>query len=126
MDPNQTLAILLNDNAELENRIAASYDLLEWLGKRGLAPDGCPTIAEIQSLQDSLLEDYADSQNLEVFEHDGNSEDGDCWSDWNDGEPAPAGWYYWSCCPGCLPDSDPIGPFATREGALEACWQDAQ
>ena len=28
--------------------------------------------------------------------------------------PMPAGWYWWSCFPGCLPDSDPIGPFATE------------
>jgi hypothetical protein len=24
------------------------------------------------------------------------------------------GWYWWSCFPGCLPDGDPIGPFATE------------
>jgi len=24
------------------------------------------------------------------------------------------GWYYWYCQPGCLPDSGPIGPFATE------------
>lgn len=28
------------------------------------------------------------------------------------------GWYWWACFPGCLPDSDPIGPFATEEEAL--------
>jgi hypothetical protein len=32
------------------------------------------------------------------------------------------GWYWWSCFPGCLPDSDPIGPFDTETEAL----QDAQ
>lgn len=31
------------------------------------------------------------------------------------GEP---GWYWWSCFPGCLPDSDPIGPFNSEEEAL--------
>lgn len=31
---------------------------------------------------------------------------------------APKGWYWWSCFPGCLPDSDPIGPFDTEEDAL--------
>jgi hypothetical protein len=25
------------------------------------------------------------------------------------------GWFYWFCFPGCLPDSEPIGPFKT-------CW----
>ncbi len=28
------------------------------------------------------------------------------------------GWYWWSCFPGCLPDSDPFGPFATEAEAL--------
>jgi hypothetical protein len=28
------------------------------------------------------------------------------------------GFYYWHCLPGCLPDSDPIGPFETEEQAL--------
>lgn len=32
-------------------------------------------------------------------------------------EPTQVGWYWWSCFPGCLPDSDPCGPFPTAEGA---------
>lgn len=28
------------------------------------------------------------------------------------------GWYWWSCFPGCLPDSDPIGPFDTETEAV--------
>ena len=28
------------------------------------------------------------------------------------------GWYWWSCFPGCLPDSEPFGPFETEEQAL--------
>ena len=28
------------------------------------------------------------------------------------------GWYWWSCFPGCLPDSDPFGPFATEAEAI--------
>ena len=39
----------------------------------------------------------------------------------DDGEPMPSGWYYWYCFPGCLPDSDAIGPFQTEKGALRAC-----
>ena len=32
-----------------------------------------------------------------------------------------AGWYWWACFPGCLPDGDgePSGPFATEDDALE-------
>jgi hypothetical protein len=29
------------------------------------------------------------------------------------------GWYWWSCFPGCMPDSEPCGPFATEAAALE-------
>jgi hypothetical protein len=29
------------------------------------------------------------------------------------------GWFYWYCLPGCLPDSDPMGPFDTEAEALE-------
>ena len=29
-----------------------------------------------------------------------------------------AGWYWWSCFPGCLPDGEPNGPFETEEEAL--------
>lgn len=28
------------------------------------------------------------------------------------------GWYWWPCFPGCLPDSDPVGPFATEAEAI--------
>lgn len=31
----------------------------------------------------------------------------------------PAGWYYWYCLPGCLPDSEPMGPFETEQEAID-------
>ena len=31
---------------------------------------------------------------------------------------APSGWFYWFCLPGCIPDSDPIGPFDSEDEAL--------
>jgi hypothetical protein len=34
------------------------------------------------------------------------------------------GWYYWFCFPGCLPDSGPIGPFATATEAEAAAQED--
>lgn len=62
---------------------------------------------------------------VEVFYHDGKRySDDDCWSD-GDGEPLPTGWYYWFCFPGCMPDSDPVGPYDTESAALEAAQDDA-
>lgn len=29
-----------------------------------------------------------------------------------------AGWYWHACLPGCLPDSDPVGPFDTVSEAI--------
>ena len=47
--------------------------------------------------------------------------------DWEDKESVKleseslAGWYYWTCYPGCLPEGDAIGPFKTEfEAATEA------
>ncbi len=34
-------------------------------------------------------------------------------------EPSEAGFYYWACFPGCMPDSDPIGPYDTEAEALD-------
>lgn len=28
-------------------------------------------------------------------------------------------WWWWSCFPGCMPDGEPMGPFATEAEALE-------
>jgi hypothetical protein len=43
------------------------------------------------------------------------------WSDEMQQEP---GWYYWSCFPGCLPDSEPMGPFASEQDALDDAQDD--
>lgn len=32
--------------------------------------------------------------------------------------PDGSGWYWRACFPGCLPDGEPSGPFATEEEAL--------
>jgi hypothetical protein len=37
----------------------------------------------------------------------------------DDGETNEAGWYWWPCFPGCLPDSDAMGPFKTEDEALK-------
>ena len=30
------------------------------------------------------------------------------------------GWFFWYCLPGCLPDSEPRGPYATEQEAIDA------
>jgi hypothetical protein len=36
----------------------------------------------------------------------------------NDGLDEYAGWWWWSCQPGCLPYSEPDGPFDTEAAAI--------
>ena len=38
----------------------------------------------------------------------------------DDGDEYPAGWYYWWCFPGCLPDSETYGPYDSEQEALDA------
>jgi hypothetical protein len=30
-----------------------------------------------------------------------------------------AGWYWWACFPGCMPDGEPSGPYATEQEAID-------
>ncbi len=34
-----------------------------------------------------------------------------------EGNPVAAGWYWWACFPGCLPDGEPAGPFDSEDTA---------
>lgn len=46
----------------------------------------------------------------------------------DDGDRLGAGWYVWACLPGCLPDSEPSGPFESAEEAVSewrSAWGDA-
>ena len=54
---------------------------------------------------------------VETFYRTVEENKADGWVD-DDGEPYEAGWYWWSCFPGCMPDSDPFGPFDTEEEAV--------
>ena len=41
-----------------------------------------------------------------------------------DEEGITGGWFYWYCSPGCLPDSEAIGPFGSHHEALDAARED--
>lgn len=40
-------------------------------------------------------------------------------------EGIQGGWFYHHWFPGCLPDSDPIGPYDTYQAAIDAAREDA-
>jgi|TARA_R110000824_G_C14916471_1_gene647231 hypothetical protein len=51
---------------------------------------------------------------FEIFFMDNWPDGGDHEEEWVEFEP---GWYWYACSPGCLPDSDPTGPFASSQQA---------
>ena len=56
------------------------------------------------------------SRNVEVFHSSDYGHDLEL--DQDGGRSYGTGFYWWWCQPGCLPDSDPIGPFSTEDEAL--------
>lgn len=57
---------------------------------------------------------YADPD-IEVFH---NPDDYDFIDPEDGGESLEAGFYWWPCFPGCIPDGEPIGPFDTEDEAI--------
>ncbi len=57
---------------------------------------------------------------VETFYRTKTANKADGWID-EDGDPYDAGWYFWFCLPGCLPDSDPSGPYPSEQAAIDAC-----
>jgi hypothetical protein len=67
----------------------------------------------------SFIHDQDDQDapsNVEVFKIDDTNYDGDIEMD--------EGWYWWYCFPGCLPDSEPMGPFGTYQEAVASAKED--
>jgi hypothetical protein len=46
--------------------------------------------------------------------------DAEVWFNADDTELEGRGYYYWFCLPGCMPDSEPCGPFDTEAEAIAA------
>ena len=71
-----------------------------------------------------LVQEEVDMQTLpaglEVFE----VEEDDGITDCEDNQLDP-GWYYCFCQPGCMPDSDYVGPFASEKEAISAGCEDS-
>lgn len=42
-----------------------------------------------------------------------------------EGEVVKPGWYWWACFPGCMPDGEAIGPFATSQEAYNNAQEGA-
>jgi hypothetical protein len=55
--------------------------------------------------------------NIANLDHAGKH-DHQAWPCWPCCTIVQAGWYWWSCFPGCMPDGEPFGPFVTEADAI--------
>jgi len=81
-------------------------------GEEGFLSDLCWHWSRLSDEDQWYLQQFMSVPNgYEVFHDDGQPVvDGD------DGREA--GWYWWACFPGCLPDGDAVGPFDNEAEAL--------
>lgn len=81
------------------------------------------TANEVAALDEDMVDEYCRRKEFRLAAW--NSRDAQAMlSTMVDEQGITGGWFYWYCFPGCLPDSDPIGPFATRQEALDAAQSD--
>jgi len=137
MDPTATLALLrrhLRDFERAQGRpdcdlycpaeeaadaYEAATNLDRWLLRGGFRPPEDPEGAECQRLITAASEAAAvvlNGAHQEVFLHPYGWEDDDLDLTSTD----TTGWFYWTCLPGCLPDSEPFGPYDTAVEAVQA------
>ena len=77
-------------------------------------PNALPDIETFYVDAGAYMRDTSDGALHTLTEPDQSAHDCD-----RDGcEVATAGWYWQACFPGCLPDGEPSGPFATEADAL--------
>jgi hypothetical protein len=61
---------------------------------------------------------------VEVFYDDADMVHGHARNFDSEGNPVAAGWYWWACFPGCLPDGEAHGPFETEAEAIADAQSD--
>lgn len=120
-----TLGGIIFDEIMLDTYVAQVQNTCMDSRQRDAIPH--PTVrqeGETMAQQDKLYPD------VEVFYSKHAECCDDCGTVYLDGKPdkgacdcepnayAVPGWFWWSCFPGCLPDSEPNGPFATEAEAL--------
>jgi hypothetical protein len=76
------------------------------------------TAREVAELDEEMIWDYMKRHEFRLASM--NSRDREAMFDaMIEEEGIQGGWFWWSCFPGCLPDSSPMGPYASHADALK-------
>ena len=75
------------------------------------------TAHEVAEMDEDLVDEYLHRHEFRLATM--NSRDRDAMFDaMIEEQEITGGWYWWSCSPGCIPDSEAMGPFASYKEAL--------
>ncbi len=77
-------------------------------------PHALPDVEVFYMSRDDFVDADLDDWRFEMLDR----EMGEHREDLVKASKALEGWYWWSCFPGCLPDGEPNGPFATEQEAI--------
>ena len=76
------------------------------------------TAQEVAEMDEDLISEYMHRHEFRLASMNGRVREA-MFQAMIDEEAISGGWFWWSCFPGCMPDSSPNGPFATRQEALD-------
>jgi len=82
------------------------------------------TATEVAALDEDMFNEYAKRPEFKLCHMNGRVQ-ANMLEAMVKEEGIEGGYFYWYCSPGCLPDSEAIGPFKTREEALKDARENA-
>lgn len=82
------------------------------------------TAREVAEMEEDLIHDYMKESRFRLASMNSRTRDA-MFDAMIEAEQISGGWYYQYCFPGCLPDSEPVGPFESAEAARQAAQNDA-
>ena len=81
------------------------------------------TAREVAELDEDLIDEYMKRREFRLAGFNGRDRDA-MFDALVEDEGITGGWFYWYCFPGCMPDGDMFGPFASYKDALADARED--
>lgn len=81
------------------------------------------TAAEVAEMDEDLIHEYLKRHEFRLASMNGRTREA-MFDAMIEEEGITGGWFYWYCFPGCLPDSEPMGPYASYQEALDSARED--
>lgn len=77
------------------------------------------TAPEVAEREEDLIHDYMKDPRFKLASMSSKARE-QMFEEMIRDEQISGGWFYWFCFPGCIPESEPFGPYDTAEEAMAA------